>query len=112
MNQGDIYLINLDPTVHTEVGKTRPGMIISVNAMNHYSPRLIIAPITSSIGKIYPFEVFIPCGVGGLEKDSKIMLDQIRSLDKRRLLKKIGTVNKEILGKACAAAQKLISAGF
>jgi mRNA interferase MazF len=82
MNQGDIYLINLDPTVHTEVGKTRPGMIISVNAMNHHSPRLIIAPITSSIGKIYPFEVFIPCGVGGLEKDSKSMLDQIRSLDK------------------------------
>lgn len=112
MNQGDIYLINLDPTIHTEVGKTRPGMIISVNAMNHYSPGLIIAPITSSIGKIYPFEVFISCGVGGLEKDSKIMLDQIRSLDKRRLLKKIGTVNKEILAKACTIAQKLISAEF
>src|SRR3990172_3222630 len=92
MDQGDIYLINLDPTLQTEIGKTRPGLIISINAMNHNSPRLIIAPITSSIGKIYPFEVFVPAGVGGLEKDSKVMLDQMRSLDKRRLFKKIGII--------------------
>jgi hypothetical protein len=59
MNQGDIYLVNLDPTVQTEIGKTRPGLIISVNAMNHSSPRLIVAPITSSTGKVYPFEMFI-----------------------------------------------------
>jgi len=110
MNQGDVYLINIDPILHTKVGKTAPGMIISVNAMNNYSPRVIVAPITSSIGKIYPFEVFIPRGVGGLEKDSKIMLDQIRSLGKRRLIEKIGTINKEILVKACAIAQKLLLA--
>ena len=109
MDQGDIYLINLDPVVHTEFGKTGPGIIISVNAMNHHSPRLIIAPITSYVGKIYPFEVFIPSGSGGLEKDSKIMLDQIRSLDKRRLLNKIGTVHQDILVNACSIAQRLIS---
>jgi len=110
MNQGDIYLINLDPALHTEAGKIRPGIIISINAMNRYSPRLIIAPITSNIGKVYPFEVFITRGVGGLEKDSKIMLDQIRSLDKRRLVKKIGAINREMLVKVCLVAQKLISA--
>ncbi len=71
MNQGDVYLVNLDPAVQTEAGKKRPGLIISINAMNHNSPRLIIAPITSSVGKIYPFEVFVPAGGGGLEKDSK-----------------------------------------
>ena len=110
MNQGDIYLINLDPALHTEAGKIRPGIIISINAMNRYSPRLIIAPITSNIGKVYPFEVFITRGVSGLEKDSKIMLDQIRSLDKRRLVKKIGAINREVLVKVCLVAQKLISA--
>ena len=110
MNQGDIYLINLNPALHTEAGKIRPGIIISINAMNQYSPRLIIAPITSNIGKVYPFEVFITRGVGGLEKDSKIMLDQIRSLDKRRLVKKIGAINREVLAKVCLVAQKLISA--
>lgn len=113
MKQGDIYLINLNPTIHSEIGKTRPGMILSVNAMNLHSPRLIIAPITSSIGKIYPFEILIAGGqdtTGGLDKDSKVMLDQIRSVDKRRLSKRIGMVDYEMLVKACAIAQKLINA--
>ena len=55
MNQGEVWLVNLDPIVHSETGKTGPGLIISVNAMNHHSPRLIIAPITSIVGKVYPF---------------------------------------------------------
>ena len=109
MNQGDIYLINLDPVIMTEIGKTRPGLIISINAMNHHSPRLIVAPITSSTRKVYPFEVFIPAGVGGLEKDSKAMLDQMRSLDKTRLSKKVGTLQKDLLLHACTIAQKLLS---
>ncbi len=110
MDQGDIYLINLDPALQTEIGKTRPGLIISINAMNHNSPRLIIAPITSRVGKLYPFEVFIPAGVGGLEKDSKIMLDQLRSLDKKRLVRKVGSIEVTFLIKACAIAQKLVAA--
>ena len=110
MNQGDVYLVNLDPTVQTEIGKTRPGLVISVNAMNHNSPRLIVAPITSSTRKVYPFEIFVSRGAAGLERDSKIMLDQLRSLDKKRLHKKIGALDKETLSKACAIAQRLISA--
>ncbi len=113
MKQGDIYLINLDPATHSEIGKTRPGVILSVNGMNLHSPRLIIAPITSSVGKIYPFEIFLAGGegaAGGLDKDSKIMLDQMRSIDKRRLTKRIGMVDHEMLIKACAVAQKLINA--
>jgi len=110
MNQGDVYIVNLDPTVRTEVGKTRPGMVISINAMNHNSPRLIVAPITSKTQKIYPFEVFISRGNAGLDKDFKIMLDQLRSLDKKRLHKKIGTLDKKTLSKACTTAQRLISA--
>ena len=109
MNQGDIYLVNLDPTVHTEIGKTRPGLLLSINAMNHKSPRLLVAPITSTTRKIYPFEVFIARGTTGLDKDSKIMVDQLRSLDKRRLVKKIGSIDKETLSKTCAIAQRLLS---
>jgi mRNA interferase MazF len=109
MNQGDVYLINLDPTLHTEVGKTRPGLILSIDAMNLNSPRLLIAPITSSIGKVYPFEVLLPSGAGGLEKDSKVMVDQLRSIDKRRLIRRLGAVNREILASACMIAQKLVS---
>ncbi len=110
MDQGDIFLINLDPILHTEIGKTRPGLIISINAMNQNSPRLIIAPITSTTRKVYPFELFIPRHTTGLDKDSKIMVDQLRSLDKKRLVKKIGTLDKKTLSKACAIAQRLLSA--
>jgi mRNA interferase MazF len=109
MDQGDIYLVNLDPTIQTEVGKTRPGLIISTDAMNHHSPRIIVAPITSSTGKVYPFEVFVPSGTAGLQKNSKIMLDQMRSLDKKRLVRKLGTLKEELLKHACSIAQKLLS---
>ena len=110
MRQGDIYLIDLNPVFKTEIGKTRPGMILSVDAMNLYSPRIIVAPITSNVGNLYPFEIFLKAGTGGLDFDSKIMLDQIRSLDKRRIIRKLGTVEKTILVEACAIAQKLITA--
>jgi mRNA interferase MazF len=115
MTQGDIYVINLDPAIHSEIGKTRPGVILSINAMNLHSPRLIIAPITSSVGKIYPFEILLAGGQGtasGLNNDSKIMLDQMRSVDKRRLTRRIGMVDHELLTKACAIAQKLINAEY
>lgn len=109
MDQGDIYIVNLNPTISTEIGKTRPGLIISINAMNHKSPRLIVAPITSTTHKIYPFEVFLPRGTTGLDKDSKIMVDQLRSLDKKRLVRKIGSIDKKALSKTCAIAQRLLS---
>lgn len=102
-------MIRLGTTGNTETERTRPGLVLSINAMNRYSPRLIIAPITSRTEKIYPFEFFIPAGVGGLDKDSKVMLDQIRSLDKKRLLKQIGVIDKEALAEICIIAQKLIA---
>jgi len=111
VNQGETWLINLDPVVHSEIGKTRPGLIISINTMNHNSPRLIVAPITSSVGKVYPFEIFLEAGDGGLDKDSKVMLDQIRSIDKKRLVRKIGNLNNNTLLRACTITCKLIEKG-
>lgn len=74
---------------------------------------LIIAPITSAVGKIYPFEILLATGqgtAGGLYNDSKIMLDKMCSVDKRRLIKRICMVDHEILMRACTIAQKLINA--
>jgi len=110
MNQGEIWLIDLGPVAYSETGLTRPGLILSINAMNQNAPRLIIAPITSSVGKVYPFEVFLASGTGGLDRDSKIMLDQIRSLDKKRLVRRIGLLEKDVLIQACTIACKLITA--
>ena len=89
--RGEIYWISLDPTVGTEVNKTRPGLILSNNLANENSGRVIIGPITSSVRIIYPFETQIkmPSSL------SKVMLDQIRSVDKSRLGKKICTITFE-----------------
>ena len=104
-----MYLVNLDPTLHTEIGKTRPALILSIDEMNAHLPRVLIAPISSKVQRIYLHEVFIPAGSAGLTKDSKIMLDQLRSIDKRRLIKRIGRVEREILRTAYNVAIELIS---
>jgi mRNA interferase MazF len=85
----EVYFINLDPTIGSEIKKTRPCVIISPNEMNHNIATLIIAPLTSKL-KNYPTRV--PCKVEG--KQGQIVLDQIRTVDKSRLVKKINTLNK------------------
>jgi mRNA interferase MazF len=89
--RGEIYWVNLDPTVGTEIAKTRPAVIISNDIGNQYADRVIVAPITSGGGtRVFPFEVQIAAGEGGLTKDSKALLDQIRTVDKARLGSRIG----------------------
>src|SRR3989338_4811073 len=98
--QGEIWLTNLNPTLGHEINKTRPAVIIQNNKGNLYSPLTIIAPITSQhLEEIYPFEVALPAKTTSLEKDSKVLLDQIRTIDKKRLIKKISKVTYEQLEK-------------
>ncbi|HZS88748.1 MAG TPA: type II toxin-antitoxin system PemK/MazF family toxin [Chloroflexota bacterium] len=88
--RGEVYWVNLDPTVGREVATTRPAVIISNDLGNEYSARVIVAPLTSrGTGRVYPFEVLIPAGEGGLTETSKVALDQIRAIDKRRLGQRI-----------------------
>ncbi|HJZ23396.1 MAG TPA: type II toxin-antitoxin system PemK/MazF family toxin [Candidatus Babeliales bacterium] len=85
--RGEVYWVNLDPSIGKEIKKTRPALIISNDLANQYSSRVIVAPITSNIQNLFPFEVAIELN----GKKGKIMLDQIRSIDKIRLGKKIDT---------------------
>lgn len=85
----EIYYVNLDPTIGNEIKKTRPCVIISPNEMNYNISTVIIAPLTSKL-RNYPTRV--PCKVEG--KQGQIVLDQIRTVDKIRLVKKIDTLNK------------------
>ncbi len=90
--RGSVYLINLDPTIGAEIKKTRPGVIIQNDVGNQYSSITIIAPITSGKKSIYPIEVEVKADEGGLEKNSLILLNQIRAIDKRRLGKFLGNL--------------------
>jgi mRNA interferase MazF len=91
--RGEIYWVALDPTQGSEIAKTRPAVIISNDIGNQYSARVIVAPLTSKgIGRVYPFEVLIPAGEAGLSQPSKVLLDQIRAVDKMRLQQYLGVL--------------------
>lgn len=84
----DVFLVNLDPTIGSEIQKTRPCVIISPDEMNRHIATVIIAPMTTK-GKAYPTRVF--CQFQG--KEGQIVLDQIRTIDKTRLIKKLGQIS-------------------
>ena len=86
----NVYLVNLDPTVGSEIQKTRPALVISPDEMNHNIATVIIAPMTTG-GKLYPTRV--PCHFEG--KEAKIVLDQMRTVDKSRLTKKLGRIDDQ-----------------
>ncbi len=103
--QGDIYLVTLDPTVGPEMSKTRPGVVVSNDYANKGSKRVSIVPITSSnTEKVFPFEVLLNASLEtGLKVNSKVACDQVRSIDKCRLIKNIGTISGNTLEKIKAA---------
>ncbi len=95
IRRGKIYLAALDPVVGKEISKTRPILVVSNDKNNEFSGTVTILPITSkNVQKIYPFEVFLAKGAANLPKNSKVKADQIRTLDKSRLVKFIGELKK------------------
>ena len=98
IKRGDIVLVNLDPVVGSEQGKIRPVLIIQNDISNEYSPTTIIAPITSKIySKEFPTNVQVTSKDSGLEKESTILLNQIRTIDKSRIIRKISKLNEQIM---------------
>ena len=86
VKRGEIWLVNLDPTIGHEIKKSRPAVIIQNDLGNKFSPLTILAPITSqNTEKLYPVEVLLNKKNSGLEKESKALFNQIRSVDKSRL---------------------------
>jgi len=90
VNRFDVFLVNLDPTIGSEIKKTRPCLIISPNQINHYISTVIVAPMTTK-GQPYPTRV--TCQFQG--KEGQIVLDQIRTIDKIRLVKLLSQITTE-----------------
>ena len=86
----EVYLINLDPTIGHEIKKTRPCLIVSPDEMNRFISTIIVAPMTTK-GRNYPTR--ISCTFQG--KKGQIILDQIRTVDRKRLVKKLGTISRK-----------------
>jgi mRNA interferase MazF len=104
VNRFDVYLINLDPTVGSEIQKTRPCVIISPDEMNRHIRTVIVAPMTTT-GKEYPTR--ITCEFK--KKKGHIVLDQIRTIDKTRLIKNLGALDSETQLKVISVLQRLFA---
>ena len=104
VKRGDIWLVNLDPTVGSEIQKSRPCVVVSPAEMNNHLRTVIVAPMTSK-GFAAPFRVALThAGTEGL-----IVLDQLRSVDKLRLEKKLGTVPAKTLNATLATLQEVFA---
>ncbi|MEB3189944.1 MAG: type II toxin-antitoxin system PemK/MazF family toxin [Snowella sp.] len=100
----EVFLVNLDPTVGREIQKTRPCVVISPDEMNRYIGTVIVAPMTTK-GRPYPTRV--SCQFEG--KAGQIVLDQIRTVDKTRLVKKLGLVDVDTQGNLLAVLAEMFA---
>lgn len=98
IKRGDVYWVKLDPIEGSEIGKTRPAVVISNDINNELADTVTVLSVTSSVGKVYPFEVFMKKGIANMSSDSKVKANQIRTVDKKRLKERIGIIPEDILG--------------
>jgi mRNA interferase MazF len=100
----EVYLVNLDPTLGHEIKKTRPCVVVSPDEMNWHIRTVIVAPMTTK-GRSYPTR--IPCRFQG--KSGQIVLDQLRTVDSVRLVKKLGRISRKTATEALAVLQEMFA---
>ncbi len=106
VKRGDIYYADLSPVVGSEQGGVRPVLIVQNNVGNKFSPTVIAAAITSQINKAkMPTHIEIDADDYGLSKDSVILLEQVRTIDKRRLKERIGHLNDHLMNRVNEAIE-------
>ena len=104
ITRGDLYSACLDPVVGSEQGGIRPVLVIQNDVGNRYSPTVIVVAITGQQNKAHlPTHVSVPAGDCGLLKDSVVLAEQIRTLDKRRLKEKIGSLPPDVMARVSKA---------
>lgn len=98
--RGEVYFVSFGPTLGAEIRKTRPALVLQNDVANRFSPITIVAAITSQVEPdLYPTEVLVKAPEGGLQVDSVILLNQIRSLDRQRLIRRLGRLSSETMGR-------------
>ena len=107
--RGDVVLCDLNPVVGTEQAGVRPAVVLQIDRANAVSPHTIIAPFTTKIRRaLLPSHVFVPAGVGGLSQDSVVLCEQIRVIDKRRIIKVLGHLDEPYLQQIAKALSAIL----
>lgn len=105
----DVVLCDLNPITGTEQAGIRPAVILQIDRANAVSPHTIIAPFTTKIQRaLLPSHVFIPAGIGGLSQDSVVLCEQIRVVDKRRIIKVLGHLDDSYMEEIAKALSTIL----
>lgn len=102
MLRGELRIVDLEPVRGAEANKRRPAVIVSNDAANSTAARLgrgvlTVVPVTSSVDRVYPFQVLLPAGTAGLGEDSKAQAEQVRSIDAERIGERMGQVPEALM---------------
>jgi mRNA interferase MazF len=109
VSRGDTVLCDRNPVVGTEQAGARPAVVLQIDRANALSPPTIIAPFTSKIRRaLLPSHVFVPAGVGGLSQDSVALCEQIRVIDKRRIVKSLGHLDDSYMQQIAKALSTVL----
>lgn len=109
VTRGDVVLCDLNPVIGTEQSGIRPVVILQIDRANAVSPHTIIAPCTSKIRRaLLPSHVFVPAGVGGLSQDSVVLCEQIRVIDKSRIMRVIGHLDDVYMEQLATALSTIL----
>lgn len=97
VRRGDVVLASLDPTVGVEIRKIRPVVVVSNDHINELSQLAVVVPLTKNTSYLSPSHALIPRGTAGLSVTSKVLTEQIKAVDKRRLVRRLGTLPAHLL---------------
>lgn len=106
MRRGDIFRVQLDPVVGSEIGKSRPAVVLQNDLANRASSTVTVLPLSSSVERVFPFQVLLAPGEAGLTVHSKVLCEQIRTVSRRRLQEHLGALSAERLAEIRRALER------
>ncbi len=109
VRRGDVVVANLDPTIGVEIKKTRPVIVVSNDSINQLSQLVVVVPLTKNVAHLSPSHALIPKGAARLTFASKALTEQIKAVDKRRLVKRLGTLPSALLAQVELALKNTLA---
>jgi mRNA interferase MazF len=109
VRRGDVVVASLDPTIGVEIQKTRPVIVVSNDSINQFSQLVVVVPLTKNVAHLSPSHAVIPKGVARLTFASKAVTEQVKAVDKRRLVKRLGSLSPGLLAQVERALKNTLA---
>lgn len=109
VRRGDVILVNLDPTVGVEIRKTRPAIVLSNDSINQFSQLVVVVPLTKNTARLSPSHVVIPKEAARLTFTSKVVTEQIKAVDKQRIVRRLGSLTPAVLAQVERALKNTLA---